>query len=133
MQRSASARSPSRSACALGAARWRSSRPPTKNSEIRKPSTAAIATNRKPAWIPVANDSRDDRRDRGLGRRAELVKRRRARVGAGEHPVQDGGLVIGQVESRRRRPCRRARSRSVSVKIVVVIPRPIAPPAIWNM
>ena len=33
-----------------------SSRPPTKKSEVRKPSTAATVTNLNPAWIPVAND-----------------------------------------------------------------------------
>ena len=39
-----------------------SQRPPTKKSEIRKPSTAAIVTKRKPAWIPVDERLADDRR-----------------------------------------------------------------------
>ena len=118
-----------RSAPAAGL--W-SSRPPTKKSEIRKPSTAAIATNLKPAWIPVANDSRT------------IV----VIVAWAEGPSWCRAAVPESVPAST--PCRTAVWWSVSwvpaapalsasssseerVKIVVVIPSPIAPPAIWNM
>ena len=45
---------PARSGSAL---RRGSRRPPTKNSEISSPKSAAIATNRKPAWTPAAKES----------------------------------------------------------------------------
>ena len=74
----------------------------------------------------------DDAADRVGGARRQLREGRGGRVRPGEVAVQDGRLVGQRLE-----PASAASAASLSservVKIAVVNPSPIAPPAIWNM